>query len=115
MKKGKLPKLEYKRTVIYRDKDTEVVLIVWPPHSQSPVHDHGKSYGTTIVVKGYIFEESWDKETRKIYIRRSYGPAMELRETPSRIHRIGNDTDEIAVTMHIYHPPLKMRSYPDLT
>ena len=110
-KKANQPKLEYNRTVVYRDKEVEVVVIVWPPHSKSPIHDHGKSYGTTFVVKGYIYEESWDKATGKIYSHRRFGPTMELRETPYHIHRIGNGTDEIAVTLHIYSPPLKMKFY----
>lgn len=116
MNKPKPPKL-YKREILFRDKETEIVRIIWPRNSKSRPHDHGESRGITIVLKGSVFELVFDKKT-KIFLRHEIHPAnlnASFEESPRYIHIIGNARPDMeAVTLHVYTPPLKMKFYDDL-
>ncbi|MDO8466645.1 MAG: cysteine dioxygenase family protein [bacterium] len=107
----------YKREVLYADAKMEIVRIVWLPGSKSRPHDHGKSHGVTIVLKGSVFEKVFDKKT-KMFLRSEIHPAnlnASFDESPRLIHIIGNARPDMeAITLHIYMPPLKMKFYDDL-
>ena len=110
-------KTHYCRAVLYADKEMEIVRISWPKGSKSRPHDHGDSRGCTIVLKGSIFEKTFDRKN-KMFLRDDIHPANigeTFEESPRYIHIVGNaNPDEEAVTLHVYMPPLKMNYYDDL-
>jgi quercetin dioxygenase-like cupin family protein len=85
------------RTVIYNDGVEERVLIEWPDGSEAPEHDHGKSYGTTYVIRGMVYEMRDGKIT-------FYKAGDKFTEDPETIHKVGSETG--ALTLHIYRPPI---------
>lgn len=109
------PSPGYKREVLKRTDEYEIVLITWPPSSKSPAHDHGNSHGWTKVLKGIVCEKSFDKDTKSFIAERLNFVGEEFSEEPDIIHIVSNLSDaEEAQTLHYYAPPLKMNFYPDL-
>ncbi len=112
------PKIKYKRKILHRDQEMEIVRIDWPVGSKSRPHDHGDSRGCTIVLKGSVFEKTFDRKD-KMFLRDNIHPAniSEIfEESPRYIHIIGNANPDIeAVTLHVYMPPLKMNFYDELS
>lgn len=101
----------YKREVVYKDDNCEVVLITWEPGATTPIHDHGESIGRVTVLRGVIEERFYDSEdcVWSPWLKRPVGP--DLREAPGDIHVMSNRSGEAAVTLHIYRPPLVMKIY----
>jgi predicted metal-dependent enzyme (double-stranded beta helix superfamily) len=101
----------YKRKVLYRDKKIEIVLCTWPPGSESKFHDHGKSVGKILVLKGFVFNRAYSK-SRKMWLPVVVHTENDtIVETPDIIHTMGNCSDKEAQTLHWYSPPLKMKIY----
>ncbi len=103
--------LSYKREVLYSDEFTEIVLITWPAGSKSAPHDHGKSFGMVLVLKGEVYEKRYGKSSKKGMGVRHYKVREVMEEGPDLIHVMGNSSDEEAQTLHVYQPPLKMNFY----
>jgi len=80
----------------------EVVRIKHPPNSRSLKHNHGRSYGFTVVVSGEVYEICYDlTETPMEVIHRQGEWFM---ETPGTIHVVGSVQG--AETLHFYFPPI---------
>ena len=106
---------EYERKVLLLRPDIEVVEITWPPGIKSPPHDHGKSHGLVRVLKGQIFQEIYDKSTRRFLRQERFQTGESFIETPDIIHIMGNESkQEPAITIHCYMPPLKMNVYDEV-
>lgn len=107
----------YRRVVLYRDENVEIVLIFWPKGVRSRPHDHGKSHGITIVLKGLVFDITFDKKTKELVHVGIHEADLSrgMEESPKQIHIVGNASrEEEAITLHIYAPQLKMKYYDDL-
>ena len=107
-------KINYKRTVLHKDKYVEVVVITWPKNSRSAAHDHGESSGLIRVLSGNIYQDVYHKKTRRFIERLKYKKGDTLVETPDLIHIMGNASQtKSAQALHIYTPPLKMKVFED--
>jgi|GEM_PF-2414013 len=102
----------HSRRVIFQNEHCEVVLIEWKPGEISELHDHGNSRGFIRVLSGQIYQDVYDKETKKSRMRTFHNPGDIILETPDIIHQMGNTSrDGRAATIHFYSPPLKMTDY----
>ena len=107
-----MKKIKYKREVIFKTRDVEVVLIIWPPQSETPFHDHGKSFGLVRILKGEILEKVFDKQTKKFLRETFHQKCGRCFETPDIIHQMRNPSKtKTAKSIHIYTPRLKMKNY----
>jgi len=99
------------------DHTYSLQVFVWPPGTETKIHDH-TSWGVYCCVVGSVFEERYerlDDGTRLDHAR--------LRKTRQRmwsnedgassvlprdggIHRVGNPGDEVAISVHLYGPRL---------
>lgn len=105
-------KFIYKRKVLHKDANTEIILITWPKGSVSLPHDHGISSGCIAVVEGSVFHDVFSKKTKKFLKSEKFDAGSFLKETPDIIHIMGNTSKaKIAKTIHMYSPPLKMTAY----
>ena len=104
----------YERTTLYADKNVEVVLIEWPPGTRSVAHDHGNSHGTIRVLAGVVYCDNFSKRTKR-FSGRAIGRKNDmLFETTDIIHIMGNNSKaKVARALHVYMPPLKMKTYQD--
>jgi quercetin dioxygenase-like cupin family protein len=80
--------------------------MAWPPGTRTPKHNHG-SRGWAWVLQGRVFEVRGGK---KIY--HAAGDAF-LEVDHLEAHNVGNNTDEVAVTFHVYQPELQMDLFAD--
>ncbi len=91
--------------------DVEVWLLSWLPGQESALHDHGGSAGAFTVLYGALDETVVDPQGSRsvdhLWTRgriRSFGA--------HHIHRVGNDGNVPAVSLHAYRPALaEMRRF----
>lgn len=106
----------YLRKRLFRSRDWEVLALCWLPGQSTVIHDHGRSWGATLVVAGEI-EESlfrWNGEGLRMdrRVSRPLGVSQVTVETLETVHRVANPTAAPAVSLHLYSPPLdSLRSY----
>lgn len=100
----------YFRKRLYRAHDWEMLILCWLPGHTTVIHDHGGSWGGTAVLSGSIHEQtfSWRGAGKKLVKRLDRTlPAPRLTmETLETIHQVSNRSNEPAVSLHIYSPPL---------
>lgn len=81
-------------------------LIVWAPSGALEPHDHGGSAGAVHVVAGRLFETYVDEPG--CALRTRVADTGESLSIPAhRIHEVWNPTQEVAVSVHVYSPPLR--------
>ena len=98
----------YSRQVLVRTPACELLLLCWMPGQRSRVHDHGGSFGASLVLRGELEETryAWTDtrlEPRGVAHARPGEVLLERQET---IHRVSNRSCGGAVTLHLYAPPL---------
>ena len=86
----------YSRKVLLRVGKLEVVLIIWPPGTRTPKHDHGLlAKGWVYMLMGCVFEiHDGVKDYHKA--RTSF------REIPLSAHIVGNDSTRTSASLHFY-------------
>ena len=107
--------------VAYRHDDPDycysLQIFVWPPGSATRIHDHS-SWGAFCCVMGSILEERYEraddgslpdyarlKKLWRLEWRREDGISTVL-PYERGIHRVGNPTEEAAISVHLYGPRL---------
>lgn len=101
----------YYRIVWKKTEYCEVVFILWPPGSESPLHDHGCSFGSVRVLGGTLHEERYSKGKNVMMNEKVYVKGDVFYEYPDTIHKMSNRSKRWAVTLHVYIPPCKMGYY----
>ncbi|MEI6457205.1 MAG: cysteine dioxygenase family protein [bacterium] len=97
--------LPYGRKCVFRSKNFEVVVMNWKPGNGSNIHDHGRSFGCVYSVTGKADNVLYNAALEEIGIIPLINNA--IAEVPRGIyHVIKNDTDEYAVSLHFYAPPM---------
>eukprot|EP00729_Bicosta_minor_P015503 gene15503-32884_t len=118
---------KYTRNVIFKNEHMDVLLMCWPPHSKSAIHDHDASSCFVLQVEGTIHEVQYAiPALDKTFLAREMkdptgavgrcGALRELSTTVMRtgnvqyannelaLHRVENRSDEPAFTLHVYAP-----------
>ena len=99
------------------DRSYSLQIFVWPPGSATRIHDHS-SWGAFCCVVGSILEERYEraddgsvpdyarlKKLWRLEWRREDGISTVL-PYKRGIHRVGNPTEEAAISVHLYGPRL---------
>ena len=97
--------LPYGRKCAFRSKNFEVIVMNWKPGKCSNIHNHGNSFGCVYSVTGkannVLYNESLEILGTIPLINNT------IAEVPKGIyHVIENKTDEYAVSLHFYAPPM---------
>jgi predicted metal-dependent enzyme (double-stranded beta helix superfamily) len=107
--------------VAYRQDDPDcsysLQVFVWPPGAATRIHDHS-SWGTFCCVVGSVLEERYEraddgslpdyarlKKLWRLEWRREDGISTVL-PYERGIHRVGNPTEQPAISVHLYGPRL---------
>lgn len=122
--------VNYKRNVMYRDENLEILMLCWKPGQVTPVHDHPDHGCLVRVLEGEMFESmfhlgvNYDKGGHKekqhyydngypdgslrVMKQRRLGPgAVSFLEGDRGVHRLQNSSpDRPALSLHMYAPPL---------
>lgn len=98
----------YVRRTLARTPACELLLVCWLPGQGSRVHDHGGSYGASLVLRGELEETrfAWTDTRLAPSALASARPGDVLLEQQETIHRMDNRSGRGAVTLHLYAPPM---------
>lgn len=105
--------IEYTRNLAYRNDNIEIFIICWNEKQSSPVHNHPENGCIVKVLKNTLIEECFDNELNKIE-HRSLIKNDIFYQKKNDLHRIINDNDKCAASIHIYSPPYYKPVYFDV-
>ncbi|RZT43137.1 cysteine dioxygenase family protein [Cupriavidus agavae] len=99
----------YTRHLVYADpyERFSVMLLIWRPGQHSPVHGH-RAWCAYRVLRGTLAERHyrWNPENRTATqvgaATREAGDTFSVPAGLQHIHALGNDSHDIAVSLHIY-------------
>ncbi|MFN7135572.1 MAG: cysteine dioxygenase [Myxococcales bacterium] len=106
----------YARIPLAVSRHWELVLVSWLPGQASAVHDHGGSHGASVLLAGALLETSFRRQGRRLVPvrRRRVQRGQAMLEGHGGIHRVANDAERPAISLHLYSPPLcDVRVYPE--
>jgi hypothetical protein len=90
---------------LWRDEHVDVWVISWANGSDTGFHDHDTSHGAVAVVEGEIVEERLVVGGMPLQLHHRAGDAFDF--DASHVHRMRQETDTPAVSIHAYSPPLE--------
>lgn len=98
---------------IHRDDDVDVWVISWTPTQGTLLHDHAGSSGAFSVVSGELSEQvvtaSYSDGAGLIELPREAGESTAF--GPRYVHDVRNLSNDNAVSVHVYSPPLRLMNY----
>jgi hypothetical protein len=95
---------------LWRDEHVDVWVISWMSGHDTGFHDHDLSRGAVAIVEGEIVEERLALGGVPSVRRHRAGDAFDF--DASHVHRMRQDSDAAAVSIHAYSPPLwRMGAY----
>jgi Cysteine dioxygenase type I len=95
---------------LWRDDHVDVWVISWANGNDTGFHDHDVSSGAVAVVDGEIIEERLVLGGAPRRLRHRAGESFDF--DAAHVHRMCQDSDVPAVSIHAYSPPLwRMGSY----
>lgn len=104
-----MPSTCYTRHLVYADElgRYSIMLLVWHPGQHSPVHGHN-TWCAYKVLQGELTEchYAWRADTGTAglcgQVKRQRGAIATAPAGLDHIHRLGNESDRVAVSLHIY-------------
>jgi len=98
---------ERKRYLLRKDDLSELVLIVWGPQSQTPIHDHGGSLCSMRVLKGEVVEQVLEKNSLSLLSHKLLTEGMSSQVQTHQVHQLKNESHNLTITLHLYEKPLE--------
>ena len=98
-----------------RDRSFSLQIFVWPPGTETKIHDHS-SWGVYCCAVGSVLEERYERlDDGSLTDYARLKKAWQLRWSPEDgassvlphdggIHRVGNPGDNLAISVHLYGP-----------
>ncbi len=100
-----------------QDGSCSLQVFFWPPGSRTQIHDH-TSWGAYYCVVGSVLEERYErlddgsqanharlKKAWQLWWSREDGASTVL-PYDGGIHRVGNPSNSLAISIHLYGPPI---------
>ncbi len=99
--------------LVARTPDFDAWLIAWPPGGRVELHDHGRSRGALTVLRGTLVETvpHWDERGRFDLLRCDLETGVTLHFDVEHVHDVVNESDEPALSLHVYSPALTTMTY----
>lgn len=97
----------YARRILGEARGVELVLVGWLPGQSTGVHDHEGSLCAFKVLKGRLAEDQFDGLGGVLRGHRELAPGWVQSCGTDEVHRLRNDSDAPAMSLHLYTPPLK--------
>ena len=95
---------------LWRDEHVDVWVITWTHGNDTGFHDHDVSRGAVAVVEGEVIEERLVLAGAPRELRHRAGDVFDF--DASHVHRMRQDQDAPAISIHAYSPPLwRMGAY----
>ena len=100
--------------LLHRAANFEVKVLTWDCDVASDWHDHGGSSGAIAVTQGALYERHRAADHVNV-IARCYGTGQYTSFGPDYVHDVVLQSDEPAVSIHVYSPPLSGLTFYDET
>ncbi|MEY2396983.1 MAG: hypothetical protein QOJ00_157 [Actinomycetota bacterium] len=94
--------------------DYNAWLIAWAPTGALEPHDHGGSRGLVEVIRGRLVESYVDRGEDRAPRSRVAIAGSTLAVPSHRIHEVWNPGPDIAISVHVYSPPLTSMEFFEL-
>ena len=101
-------KLGYKRNLVLTNDTIKIMVICWDKCQSSGIHDHPEGGCLVKLLQGELIEKIYKKhDNRMIHTSTNYLTlgTISYQEGKNGLHQIINDSNDGAVTLHIYSPP----------
>jgi cysteine dioxygenase len=97
---------KYSREIVLRNENYEIIIITWDKKQASHVHNHPSNGCLMKILHGTLLEEQYCTQTccktnELVYDKNNISYIDNL----TCYHRIVNNTENHAVSLHIYSPP----------
>ncbi len=99
-----------------RTADFDAWLIAWPRGGKVELHDHGTSTGAVSVISGVLVEAvPWRDDTGQLsLVRHELQAGATLGFGAGHVHDVTNESDEHALSLHVYSPALTSMTFYEL-
>tara|TARA_B100000674_G_scaffold325840_1_gene271678 strand:- start:116 stop:568 length:453 start_codon:yes stop_codon:yes gene_type:complete len=96
----------YTRNLIFRNKKYEIYLICWNTKQMSFIHNHPNNGCILKVLQGQLTEHKYNTESLELIESMNHiiGSISYIDDNIG-YHRVGNESKEQAISIHIYSPP----------
>ena len=93
----------YYRNLVFKNNDFEILVISWLPGQKTPIHSHPQNGCIMKILDGQLCETKITKDNKSItnYIKND---TSYIHDSIGK-HVISNESDNLAVSLHIYSPP----------
>ena len=100
-----------------RTADFDAWLIAWPRGGKVELHDHGTSTGAVSVISGVLVEAvPWRDDTGHLtLVRHELHAGATLGFGGGHVHDVTNESDEPALSLHVYSPALTSMTFYELS
>ncbi|MCB9189758.1 MAG: cysteine dioxygenase family protein [Flavobacteriales bacterium] len=94
----------YGRTVIEEGKKYELMVVTWLPDDFSMIHNHGDASWGVVQIFGGLEHNSYSCKNRHLTLlgNSKVQEGQILGISPQLIHQMGNTTDQVIVSLHLY-------------
>jgi cysteine dioxygenase len=102
----KIDNNRYCKNKIFENEYFEIFIISWNKNQNAPIHDHSCNGCWLKVLQGELYENIYEVDSLTLYksniIKKN---DISFMKNNIGYHSITNNSDDIAITIHIYNPP----------
>jgi predicted metal-dependent enzyme (double-stranded beta helix superfamily) len=99
---------------LYRDQRVDLWLISWLPSQGTQLHDHGGSSGAFTVLSGELSEAIYQPSSGGALKDHGRSAGASVGFGSRYVHDVRNLSDNPAVSVHAYSPPLTTMTFYDV-
>ena len=100
----------YLRRRLFLNRSWEILMLCWLPGQETAIHDHGDSWGSTLVLMGELTERAYRVPARgplELKTEAALATGQVTVESQQTVHEVANRSHTPAVSLHLYSPPLR--------
>ena len=103
----------YSRSMVYADNNFSIIICCWMPGQKNPIHVHGKgTHSWFRVLAGQLDLSFYDNNQNHLSTTTFTCASPPFFEGEGQeFHSVGNNSQNIAVSIHVYSPPYKHLQY----
>ena len=103
--------------LVARTPDFDAWLIAWPSGGKVELHDHGDASGAVSVIAGTLVEAvPWRENSGRLsLVRNELHAGTTLGFDAGHVHDVTNESDEHALSLHVYSPALVSMTFFELS
>ena len=94
----------YTKSLVNKTADFSIYIITWKKHQESKIHNHSNNGCLYMILQGSLMENYYNNKLEYIGFKIVEKNNIGYIDNNLYYHNIINDTDNIAVSLHIYSP-----------